>query len=65
MMTERQILQLLVDALASILAGGDGYSQAALKVEQAQAALLEPACDGSKFCKAETHIQGCFAGGSE
>jgi DNA polymerase III delta prime subunit len=40
-MTDRQILQLLVDALQAILNDGEGNLQAQIKVEQAQAALLE------------------------
>jgi hypothetical protein len=41
-MSDRQILQLLVDALNAMLASGgsDGALQAQIKVDQAQAALL-------------------------
>jgi hypothetical protein len=40
-MTDREIIQLLVDALQAMLAGGNPEGQAQVKVDQAQAALLE------------------------
>jgi hypothetical protein len=40
-MTDRVILQLLVDALQAMITGDEAWLQAQIKVDQAQAGLLE------------------------